>query len=134
MEFRILRRFYSNIEANIYLIKLKEGGINCFLSSENISTILPLSDGGVLLNVAEDQLEEAVDLLAQINAEEMEVVQNEDFRDATKEDIYYTKKVKDREQWLNGGWVNMDIVSSGLVVAFILVVIFVVINYFYPFS
>ena len=134
MEFMILRRFYSNIEANIYLIRMKEAGINCFLSSDNISTILPLSDGGVLLNVSEDQIHEAANLLVQINAEEMEVVQNEDFRDATKEDIYYTKMVKDREKWLNGGWVNVDIVSAALVVAFFIVIIFVVINFFYPFS
>lgn len=67
MEFHIARRFYSPIKANIYYLKLKESGFNCFLSNENISTILPLSNGGVFLHVSEDQLEEAKAFIDEID-------------------------------------------------------------------
>lgn len=134
MEFQILKRFYSNVEANIYLLKLKEEGINCFLSDENISTILPLSDGGASLNVAEDQIPIAIGIMEKISNENKLSSDDEDFRDATMDDILYKKKINDHEEWLDSGWVNMESITAIFVVLFFIVIVFIVINYFFPFA
>jgi len=134
MDYTIIRRFYSNVEANIYYLKLENAGINCFLSQENISTILPLSDGGVFLNVANQDLQIAAELLKDIDNQKEVNKSSQDFREATKEDIYYEKKVLEYENKLNKSWLNYDIVSVVIFMLFFIVVIALIINYFYPFN
>lgn len=134
MDHQIVRRFYSQVEANIYYIRLKEAGINCFLSQENISTILPLSDGGVFLHVSTDELASAYDVIQQIDKEKEEHKKDQDFRDATKEDIYYEKKVVEYEKKLEGGWIDNNIVSVVIFMLFFVVVIGIIVNFFYPFA
>ncbi|WP_235297877.1 hypothetical protein [Portibacter marinus] len=133
MDYQIIRRFYSNVEAKIYFLRLQEAGIHCFLSQENISTILPLSDGGVFLNVATDDLEKAVELMSVIDQEKEDNKNNQDFREATKEDIYYEKSVLEHEKKLESGWLNGDVVSVVILMMFFVVIIMIIVNYFYPF-
>ncbi len=134
MEFKIIKRFYSDIEANIYFLKFQEAGIQCFLSSENISTILPLSDGGVFLNVAENQFHESILLIKAIEEDQLNNIENEDFKDATKEDIYYNKKVIEHENWLNSGWIDNNFVSAFIFLLFIIVILGIIVNFFFPFQ
>ncbi|GLR16888.1 putative signal transducing protein [Portibacter lacus] len=133
MDYQIIRRFYSNVEANIYYLRLQEAGISCFLSQENISTILPLSDGGVFVNVAVDQLEEARALMKTIDLEKEKNKNQKDFREATVEDIYYEKEVVEYEKRLNSGWIDNNIVSVFIFMLFFIVIIMIIVNFFYPF-
>ncbi len=133
MDYRIVRRFYSNVEANIYYLRLTEGGINCFLSQENISTILPLSDGGVVLNVVLEQVDESLLLMKDIESDIETNKVSQDFREATKEDIYYEKEVVEYEKKLDGGWIDNNIVSVVIFMLFFIVVLVIVVNFFFPF-
>ncbi len=133
MQYKIIKRFYSEVQANIYFIRLKESGIKCFLSSENMSSVLPLGDGGFMLNVALDQFEDAVEIIHLIDQEQKENIQKQDFREATKEDILYEKQVAEYESWLNSGWVNKKMVSFLLLVLFMVVIIIIIDNYYSPF-
>lgn len=133
MEFKIIRRFYSNIQANIYFLKLQEAGIQCFLSSEHISTILPLSDGGIFLNVAKYQIQEAVEMIKVIDIEQEENEKNADFSEATKEDIYFEKGVQEYKSWLDSGWIDNNFVSVFMFLLFIIVVLGIVVNFFFPY-
>ena len=134
MDYRIIRRFYSNVEANIFYLRLQEAGFTCFLSQENISTILPLSDGGVFLNVAVDQFSDASKLMQEIDEGKIENKKSENFRDATVEDIYYEKELVEYEKRLEGGWLNTDIVTVLIFMLFFIVIILIVVNFFFPFS
>lgn len=134
MDYRIIKRFYSNVEANIYYLRMQKAGIICFLSNENISTILPLSDGGVLLNVSVDQLEEANEIIELIDRENTVDVDKQDFREANKEDILYEKKISEHEKWLESGWIDKKTVSTILLVLFVIIVLGIVINFFFPFK
>lgn len=134
MDYKIIRRFYSDVEANIYYLRLKEAGYTCFLAFENISTILPLSDGGVSLNVAVDQFTDATKLMQKIDLEKIENKNAENFRDATVEDIYYEKEVVEYEKRLEGGWLNSDIVTALIFMLFFIVIIMIVVNFFFPFT
>jgi tetrahydromethanopterin S-methyltransferase subunit F len=134
MDHIIIRRFYSNIEANIYFLQLQDAGIACFLSQENISTILPLADGGVFLNVASDQVEEANELMSKIDLEKEKNKKEENFRDATVEDIYYEKEVVEYNKRLEGGWLNGDIVMVVIFMLFVITIIMIVVNFFFPFT
>ena len=134
MDYKIIRRFYSSVEANIYFLRLKGAGLNCFLSHENISTILPLSDGGVSLNVAGDQFKSASELIIKIDLEKEKNKKSENFRDATVEDIYYEKEVVEYEKRLESGWLNSEIVTALIFMLFFLVIILIIINFFFPYS
>jgi tetrahydromethanopterin S-methyltransferase subunit F len=134
MDYVIIRRFYSNVEANIYFLQLQDSGIACFLSQENISTILPLADGGVFLNVASDQIPEANELISKIDQENENNKKDENFRDATVEDIYYEKEIVEYNKRLEGGWLNGEIVMVVIFMLFVVTVIMLVVNFFFPFS
>lgn len=134
MDFQILRRFYSNVHANIYYLRLKDAGINCFMSNENISSILPLSDGGVMLHVEESQFEEALNVVHIIDEELKSADTDVDHRDATKEDIRYEKEVNQYNQWLNSKTIDMTTIRAVLFVLFVITILLIVINYFVPFK
>lgn len=134
MDYINIRRFYSSVEANIFFLQLQDAGIACFLSHENISTILPLSDGGVFLNVAASQIVEAKELMQKIDVEKVENKKQENFRDATKEDIFYEKEVVEYEKRLQGGWLTGEIVMVVIFMLFFITVIVIVVNFFYPFA
>lgn len=67
-----IRSFDSYIDANIFLGKLQEEGIVCFLRDEYTVTLDPILSnaiGGIKLTVPENQAERAKELLAQFDAE-----------------------------------------------------------------
>ncbi|MDP4205341.1 MAG: DUF2007 domain-containing protein [Bacteroidota bacterium] len=73
----VLETFDNPIIANIHLAKLKENDIPCFLSDENIVSINPLfanAVGGIKLNIYEQDIEKAVEILK----EEAEVTMEEE--------------------------------------------------------
>ncbi len=66
MQFLLLARYDSYIDAHIALGRLQEHDINCFLQDEYTVTIDPLLSnaiGGIKLMVAESQFERAIETL-----------------------------------------------------------------------
>ena len=133
MDFRIIKSFYSDVQANIYFLRLREAGINCFLSHENISTILPLSNGGVSLSISTEQIEEGMKLISFIEKEQLDNKSSEDFRDATHEDIRFAKEVNEYENWLKSGWIDKDFVINFLFILFVIIILIIIVNFFSPF-
>lgn len=72
MEFTLVTTFSNYMEAHIVYGRLEDAGINCWLKDENTVSLNPLWNitvGGIKLMVAEDQVEEAKDLLKQYDEE-----------------------------------------------------------------
>jgi DNA-directed RNA polymerase subunit RPC12/RpoP len=72
MEFVWMETFTNYIDAHIIMGRLQDAGINCWLRDENIVTINPIwtqATGGIKLMVAEDQLNDAKNLMADYRAE-----------------------------------------------------------------
>ena len=72
MDFVFVQSFNNYIDANIVLGKLQSEGINCWLKDENLVTTIPLwatATGGIKLMVANNQLEEAKNLLVDFENE-----------------------------------------------------------------
>ena len=66
MDFKPLEYFTNYVDAHILSGRLQEEGIECWLKDENTVTIFPIwtsAVGGIKLMVAEDQFEQATDLL-----------------------------------------------------------------------
>jgi hypothetical protein len=66
MEFVIIKRYDSYIDAHIDMGRLEEDGINCWLKDENTVTIDPILSnaiGGIKLMVAASQAERAIGIL-----------------------------------------------------------------------
>lgn len=75
MKFLLLQSFVNYIDANILLGRLQAAGIDCWLKDENLVTVNPLwtnAAGGIKLMVAQNQFEEAQQLLRQFVTEKQE--------------------------------------------------------------
>ena len=68
MKYHKLRTFNDVISATIARDVLENNGIPCFLTNENVTTLLPnlnfIHGGGIHLMVSKDNLKEAEELLA----------------------------------------------------------------------
>lgn len=75
MNFILVQTFSNYIDAHILLGRLQDAGIKCWLKDENVVTINPIwtnAAGGIKLMVAENQFEEAKNLLKEFNREREE--------------------------------------------------------------
>lgn len=66
----IIRTFQNYFSAHIVLTKLRDAGINCFLKDEFTVTVDPILSnavGGIKLVVAEEQADEAIELLKEFD-------------------------------------------------------------------
>lgn len=89
--------FYFESNARIYAARLKEAGINSFISNANTSTVIPFGEGGIGLHVKQDDLEEAVAIIEQLDINNESELQDVSFRDADKEDIAYEKEIRTKK-------------------------------------
>ena len=88
----LLKKFYNPTEISLYQARLKESGIESFLSNTNVTGLMPFGDGGYHLHIKESDLEGAALLVRQLDRQNQEPL-DEDFRDATLEDIEYQKEL-----------------------------------------
>ena len=75
MNFILVQAFSNYIDAHILLGRLQDAGIKCWLKDENVVTINPIwtnAAGGIKLMVAENQFEEAENLLKKFIRERQE--------------------------------------------------------------
>lgn len=129
MNFQIVKSFHSEIEANVYFLKLQDAGLNCFLSSDKTFSMLPLNEIGIHLNVEANDVAKAKGLIEEIDQTFAESKEKEDFTEATMEDIQFEKEVN-AYQNPQYRWGGMKYVSIIVLVIFISFVIFSIIyNY-----
>ena len=60
---KIIKSFYSEQIATIYVGQLENAGIHCFLSNTVTTGLVPFGDGGVNLHVKEEDIPKAMALL-----------------------------------------------------------------------
>jgi len=69
MEFKLLESFDNYIDASLMLGRLEEAGIRCWLKDENTATINPIltnAIGGIKIMVAEEDIENAAEILHEL--------------------------------------------------------------------
>jgi len=91
----LLKKFYSPTETSLYQARLNEIGIDSFLSNSNVTGLMPFGDGGYHLHVRSSDLEEASKIVKQLDIQNQTPL-DEDFRDATLEDIEYQKELNNQ--------------------------------------
>lgn len=101
VRFVIIRRFGYLPEAKIYESCLLNAGIQGFLSNTNTSQLLPFMDGAIALHVPENQLDEAREIIGELDAEALKPPYDADYRDADLDDIEFARLVAERERRLN---------------------------------
>ena len=99
----IVKRFVFEARANIYAAYLREAGIKCFISNSTTGTLIPFVNGGFLLHVSENDLDEAMVLIGELDKNEA-APKDEDYRDADISDIEYAKGVHEYERKLQRGY------------------------------
>ncbi|MDX1408922.1 MAG: DUF2007 domain-containing protein, partial [Saprospiraceae bacterium] len=120
----ILRRFIHEAQANIYAARLHEAGIDTFISNANTGGMLPFIPGGFVMHVDETDLEEAQQILREMD-DNLKVQSNLDYRNADLEDIEYEKAVYLSEQKMER--------REGKYMAFFIIVLVVILSALYAF-
>lgn len=83
-----------------------------------------------MLHVSKEQLEEAEQLMIKLDQEVQSSAINEDFREATLEDIHYMKQVEEYNQKLEHTTINMSNITMVIILLFCVTILIVIINYF----
>ena len=71
-------------------------GIYTFIENEHYTDMIPFGDGGYELRVEIDKLDKALTIIEEMDAS---FQKEEDFHEATQEDIAYEKLKNDRKEW-----------------------------------
>lgn len=124
VKFVIIRNFIHPAEARIYEVRLLEAGIRCFLSNTNTSQLLPFSDGGIALHVAKHMLEDAREVIHQLDIE-ASLPADDDFREADLDDIEFARKMNERDIRLrkgDGRWILILLILIGIVLLILAIV------------
>ena len=87
-----IRSFYLDTQASFFAAKIEAAGIPTFVANNLAGGILPMGDGAIKLQVPEPAVEEAMEIISEIQRRNKEKV-DWDFRDATLEDIAYEKEL-----------------------------------------
>jgi hypothetical protein len=72
----VYKTFENPMEANLVLLRLKDGGFDCFLTGENTALVYPVFDisiSGIQLHVFENEVEEINKFLAEDSTLESEL-------------------------------------------------------------
>lgn len=87
-----VKTFQFESLASLYAAKLKQAGIDCFVSNANTITAFPIGTGGIGLHVKARDQQMALQLIAEMDANQVAPLE-EDFRDAGHEEIAYQKSL-----------------------------------------
>lgn len=85
--------FYFESKARLYAARLKEVGIQSFISNANTTTVIPLGEGGIRLHVKEEDMDQALVIIRKLDAYSQREVE-ESFHDSDKEDIAYERDLR----------------------------------------
>jgi DNA-directed RNA polymerase subunit RPC12/RpoP len=101
MDFVILQSFTNYIDAHIILGRMQEENIDCWLKNENTVTVMPIwtnAIGGIQLMVRREQLQEASEVLKNI---ELERKQNIHCPKCNSHDVEYINTIRKPVNWLS---------------------------------
>ena len=115
----VAKYFYFHSQASLYAARLHEVGIKSFISNSNVSTVMPLGQGGIGLHIKEEDLAEATKVIRQLDQKSQEE-DDYSYKDADQEEIEYLKQVHTTKQ--HRTWVFWLVIL--LVIGIILVVLF----------
>ena len=113
----IVRRFVNEPQAAVYQAILHNAGISCFLSNTHTGTLIPFVNGGFLLHVMKDDVQDALQIIQKLD-ENARTRVDTDYRDADLGDIAYEKAIYEHETRIQNGRSNYWII--GAIVLFIL--------------
>lgn len=114
----LIKRFVFEAEAYLAESKLNSLGIKSFVSNSTMSSMMPFTDGGYLLHVAEKDKVAALEILNQMaNAERPD----ESYHDADIGDIEYEKELTEYEEKLEQSSAKQAL----LIVVIILIISFI---------
>jgi len=115
-----LKTCFSKFKADLYINELNSRGIYSFIANEASSDLLPWGGGGYELQVDADKLDEALTIIEEMDAN---YEAEENFHDATKEDIEYEKIKTEREEERNSGsWLTYFVMGVAIVLLLIVYV------------
>ena len=90
----LLKKCHSKLKANLYINELNSRGIYTYISNEHTTDMIPFGDGGYELRVEIDKLDAALVIIEEMDAN---YKAEEEFYDATHDDINYEKLKTDRQ-------------------------------------
>lgn len=91
-----LKYFYSETPARLYAARLREHGIQSFITNTNTITAFPLGDGGIGLHIRARDQYQALPLVKKLDENSKLSTQDFNFRDADHDDIAFEKALHDQ--------------------------------------
>ncbi|MEM1217714.1 MAG: hypothetical protein AAGH79_02335 [Bacteroidota bacterium] len=92
----IVKYFFLESVARLYAARLREAGIPSFIANANAITAFPLGGGGITLHIRERDLATAQKIVQALD-DQGSVPAEEDFRNASLEDIEFQRELKKQE-------------------------------------
>ncbi len=122
-DFVTIKYVSDSLKGQLMLSALADKGIQALQIHDTLSTVLPLGIGSSQIQVKPDFVEEAIRIIADVEAKFVERPED-DFREASKEDIFYEKSINDEEEKLKNAnilpmYIVFAILIVGLVVAYL---------------
>lgn len=93
VEFVTVKTSNETLKMNLILNKLEHAGIKSILIHDNMSTLLPLNLGKSQIQVPKQYQEKALKIISEFERNESTHI-DQDFRDATLEDIHFEESVQ----------------------------------------
>jgi len=109
----VARYFCTDSEAYLYAARLREAGIDCFVSNSHTIAAVPLGNGGIGLHVRATDLAAALQLIKEI---ERQPPTEQDFRDANLAEIEYERSVHHSKNSANYWIILLIIIFGGLLI------------------
>lgn len=94
----LLKKCHSKLKADLYINELNSRGIYTYISNEHTADMIPFGEGGYELRVEIDKLDAALKVIEEMDEN---YVAEEEFYEATQEDIAYEKLKSERQKIKN---------------------------------
>lgn len=92
-----VKYFYFEAPARLYAARLRQQGIQSFITNVNTITAFPLGDGGIGLHIRERDCESALPLINELDKNSKTRPSHISFHDADHEDIAFEKSLSEQE-------------------------------------
>ena len=98
----VIKHFFAESQARLYAAHLKDAGIPSFISNANIMATLPLGGGGgIPLHIKASDAVAAQRVISRLDFQAEKELEEQNFHDATKEDILYLQAVHEEQNGNN---------------------------------
>jgi len=122
-DLEILHHEFIEAKAQLLLTALKQEGVYAVMTNKAMATMIPVQSSGFIIRVSGKDYDRAKVILKEFN-DQLGMKLDEDFSDASHEDIVY-------EETLARNEASLDTANSNQLVFLILVMVFILIVYLY---